>query len=136
MRKYHYPFARIKTEIGPMTLYFNGVGEEVTAEKDDVIENIGYKPESYSDACDSCAKMYSDSVWNYDATCELPDFENYEVVRYGVDEYGFKIAIVTDDEAHERIVVVDGSGVECEFDTVHAADEFCSLMIDEWRKLK
>ena len=50
--------ATIETEIGIMTIYYNGEEEPLTAEKDDIIEEIEYTPESYEDALDAIDSMY------------------------------------------------------------------------------
>lgn len=55
--------ATIETEIGTMTIYYNGAGEEMTAERGDHVENIGYTPESYEDATDAVHMMYSTGPW-------------------------------------------------------------------------
>lgn len=51
--------ATIETEIGTMTIYFNGIGEEITGEKDDVIETLEYAPTSFIDAVNAVYDMYS-----------------------------------------------------------------------------
>lgn len=55
--------ATIETEIGTMTIYFNGAGEEMTAEKKDHVERIGYLPKSIDDASDAVHMMYSAGPW-------------------------------------------------------------------------
>ena len=55
--------ATIETEIGTMTIYFNGIGEEMTAEQGYIIEEIGYKPKSFEDAADAIHAMYSYGPW-------------------------------------------------------------------------
>lgn len=55
--------ATIDTEIGTMTVYYNGAGEEMTAERGEHIEKIGYTPKSYDDAADAVHAMYSTGPW-------------------------------------------------------------------------
>lgn len=55
--------ATIETEIGTMTIYFNGIGEEMTAEQGDYVEEIGYTPNSYEGAADTVYMMYGSGPW-------------------------------------------------------------------------
>jgi len=55
--------ATIETEIGTMTIYFNGAREEMTAEKGDTVEEIGCKPTSEDDAVDAIYAMYKLPCW-------------------------------------------------------------------------
>lgn len=55
--------ATIETEIGTMTIYYNGENEEITAETENVIEEIGYCPESIEDAREAVYEMYNYYVW-------------------------------------------------------------------------
>lgn len=59
----HKALATIETEIGIMTIYFNGIGEEMTAEQGEHVEEIGYTPESLEDAADAVSVMYSSGPW-------------------------------------------------------------------------
>lgn len=53
--------ARIETEIGTMTIYFNGIGNPITAENGDIVEEKELTPKSYDEAIDM---IYS--FWKYD----------------------------------------------------------------------
>lgn len=55
--------AMIETEIGTMAIYFNGIGEEMTAEKGDHVECIGIKPKSFEDASGFIHVMYCTRAW-------------------------------------------------------------------------
>lgn len=55
--------ATIDTENGEMTIYYNGIGQEMTAEKENYVESIGYKPESFEDASDAVYLMYGTGSW-------------------------------------------------------------------------
>lgn len=59
----HKALATIETEIGTMTIYFNGTGEEMTAEQGEHVEEIGYTPESLEDAEEAVSVMYSSGPW-------------------------------------------------------------------------
>lgn len=53
----------IETEIGTMTIYFNGDGEPLTAEIGDTVEEIGCTVHGISDAIDIACAMYSGAPW-------------------------------------------------------------------------
>lgn len=53
------PIATIETEIGTMTVYFNGIGKDLTAEKDDIVEELNYTSSSLRKALDAVYAMYS-----------------------------------------------------------------------------
>ena len=55
--------ATIETENGEMTIYYNGEGNELTAEKENTVEEIGYKPVSFDDAADAVYMMYGAGTW-------------------------------------------------------------------------
>ena len=53
----------IETEIGTMILCYNGAGEEMTAELDDLIEELGVMPETIEEARDIAWSMYNAPCW-------------------------------------------------------------------------
>lgn len=68
--------ATINTEIGTMTIYFNGANEEVTAELNEVVEEIGCCPETIVEACDTVYAMYSSNPdWELDLFEGVADAE-------------------------------------------------------------
>lgn len=52
--------------VTPMKIYFNGIGEPMTAENGDVVENIGYYAMSESDARDAARQIFPVWIWEYE----------------------------------------------------------------------
>lgn len=53
----------IETIIGVMSLYYNGEDEEMTAELDDFVEEIGMKAGSVEEAREIAWSMYNSPYW-------------------------------------------------------------------------
>ena len=56
--------ATIETKAGKTVIFFNGRGEELTADDGAVVEEIGYKPVNMEDAINAVKKMYRQACWN------------------------------------------------------------------------
>ena len=54
---YHKAFATIETNIGTMTIYYNGPGQSMTAEHGDIVDELDYVPVSFKDAIESIHMM-------------------------------------------------------------------------------
>lgn len=50
----------------PMKIYFNGSGEPMTAENNDIVESLEYCPVNEADAKDAALAMYSAWPWDYE----------------------------------------------------------------------
>lgn len=50
----------------PMTVYYNGEGEPMTAECGHLVEDIGYTPSSEEDAREAAMAMYGAWPWEYE----------------------------------------------------------------------
>lgn len=55
--------ATISTDIGTMTIYYNGANEAMTAETADVIDELEYKPCSMDEATKTVAALYCQDCW-------------------------------------------------------------------------
>ena len=55
--------ATISTDIGTMTIYYNGENEPLTAETADVIEEMEYAPVSIEEAVNIVADLYCHDCW-------------------------------------------------------------------------
>lgn len=53
----------IETEIGTMSLCYNGAGEEMTAELDDHVEGLGVTPKTIEEAREIAWSMYNSPYW-------------------------------------------------------------------------
>lgn len=56
--------ATIEAEIGTMTIYYNGEGEALTVEAEDVVGTLDYIAKSEEDAIDAAWAMYSIPGWD------------------------------------------------------------------------
>lgn len=66
--------ATIKNEIGEeMTIYFNGINEEMTAENDNRVEEIGSCPESEKEAFDDVYWMFYNPIWELEFIAEYEE---------------------------------------------------------------
>lgn len=61
---HHKAFATIETNVGTMTIFYNGAGQAMTAEHGDIVEELDYVPVSFKDAIDSIHMMYSYGPWD------------------------------------------------------------------------
>lgn len=50
----------------PLTIYYNGEGEYITAENSHTVENMEYRAENELDARDAARLMYSVWPWKYE----------------------------------------------------------------------
>lgn len=50
----------------PMKIYFNGSGEPMTAENNDIVESLEYCPVNEADAKDAAWAIYSAWPWDYE----------------------------------------------------------------------
>lgn len=57
--------ASISTESGPMTIYYNGAGQEITAEHGDLIEEAGHVADNLKDARKAARIMWSMDIWKF-----------------------------------------------------------------------
>lgn len=51
----------------PLTIYYNGPGEPVTAENSEKVEDMEYRAKDEADARDAARLMYSVWPWEYEA---------------------------------------------------------------------
>lgn len=56
--------ATIETEAGAATIYYNGRDEEMTAEAENIVEEIGCCPETIEEAIATVYAMYGSYEWN------------------------------------------------------------------------
>lgn len=64
MKKERIAIATIETDAGQMTIFYNGINEEMTAEgENELVEEIGYRPKSLKDGVDTVCFMYDWSGW-------------------------------------------------------------------------
>ena len=67
--------ATINTDAGTMTIYYNGSGEYMTAERDDIIETIeDGKPSTIDEACELAHNLYRSAEWDFEQPFDLEGF--------------------------------------------------------------
>lgn len=61
---YHKAIAKIKTDKGDMTIFYNGAARPLTAESSDIVETLNCVPVSIAYAKYAVSMMYSYGPWD------------------------------------------------------------------------